>query len=585
MKKALSLLIAVFTMLFLFSTFAYAADVENEQNINIKIDELSISFNDDSGYPYIDENNRTMVPLRLTMEKARCVVDYEEETKTAIVTKDNINIKVPIGTNFIVVNGVSKENDTASVVFNGRTYLPIRAVLEAVGYLVAWDGSTNTVLVNKPYSQHPMLPHFRSVNGSSVIDELSIKNGMLYYCASWGGDVKLKYLNTLEKFGYLKTGNEVYNKDLTVSTELKNTSTGELVYVCVQDNSDGSKLAYVTIGENKTDALYSFDTETMKLVCESQPGNSNIESTKSPADTTYISHEEVPLYTSVCTGKLEYESENIKVYSSSDFDKYLSFLTNNYTQSGKETYKIKNTQAATQYVDVHSFDVGKTKVTMFELEDDGLDEKFVFIYLNESFYYPTYSEIIAEIIDSRDKNIGDVDKTYKGDKNNYLYGYNPNIYSSRIYERKADVSSVKEFERFLKHKYAYLYSPMEDFELDVEIWDNSTSSEGTAFVVHVDFSFVSSDYDVITPYNFKEKYGYSDSQKEETLELLKSMMKDICADAEDCFPQANVSGCIYVSGYHYPHIKVDYYDDTALSWSNSSGSFKWQPSLDTFEIY
>lgn len=583
MKKHLfALFIMAVVFISLYPNAIYAAD--ESTSVNVRIDELDITFNNDSGYPYIDSNNRTMVPLRITMEKARCTVDYKKETNTAIVIKDDINIEVPIGTNQIIVNGVVKENDTESVIINGRTYLPIRAVLEAAGFLVAWDSSTSTVLINRAFSQYPTVPHFRSVNGSSVIDELDIKNGTLYYCATWGDDVKEKYIATLEKHGFIQTGNEIYNDDLTVSTELQNLTTNQRIYVCVEPDYDGSQFAYITFGENKDDTYYSFDRNSMKIVNES--GTEDVSThVKELTGKFYSNYEDVPDYLNVCNGKIEFETENIKVYSSTDFDKYIQNLDSNYKLIKEETYKLKDSQPLTQYIDVYFYKANQTDVMLFEMEDNGLDETFVFLYLNEEFYYPQYSEIIAELIDSRDENIEDVDITYKSDKNNYLYGYNPNIYSSRIYERKANVSSVKDFERFLKQKYAYLYSPMEDFELDIEIWDNSSSLDGLSFAVHVDFSYVSSDYDVITPYNFDEKYGYTDLQKEETVKQLKEMMKDICTDAEDCFPNAEVSGCVYVSGYHYRHIKVDYYDDTTLSWTNASGQFEWQPSLDTFEIY
>lgn len=39
------------------------------------------------------------------------------------------------------------ENDTAALIQDGRTYLPIRVVLESFGAKVQWNGDTNTVVV------------------------------------------------------------------------------------------------------------------------------------------------------------------------------------------------------------------------------------------------------------------------------------------------------------------------------------------------------------------------------------------------------------------------------------------------------
>jgi len=44
---------------------------------------------------------------------------------------------------------VKVENDTAALIRNGRTYLPIRVVMEAFGMEVTWDSATSSVMVNQ----------------------------------------------------------------------------------------------------------------------------------------------------------------------------------------------------------------------------------------------------------------------------------------------------------------------------------------------------------------------------------------------------------------------------------------------------
>ena len=63
------------------------------------------------------------------------------------MTLGGTHIQVPIGESYILVNGVRVNNDTAASLKDGRTYLPIRVVLEALGYQVGWDAATRTVLV------------------------------------------------------------------------------------------------------------------------------------------------------------------------------------------------------------------------------------------------------------------------------------------------------------------------------------------------------------------------------------------------------------------------------------------------------
>lgn len=116
-----------------------------DDTINILINGKAVVFTNDSGHPYVDENSRTMVPLRVTMEAAGAAVGYDSEKQTAIVITEHDRIEVPIGTDYLYNNNIKIQNDTISTAKEGRTYLPIRAVLESAGFTVEWDGATRTV--------------------------------------------------------------------------------------------------------------------------------------------------------------------------------------------------------------------------------------------------------------------------------------------------------------------------------------------------------------------------------------------------------------------------------------------------------
>lgn len=106
-----------------------------------------IKFTESSGAPFIDGANRTQVPLRVTMENYGAKVGWESGTKTAVVEKSGIMVEVPIGKKVIYVNGQEQSIDTAAQIVAGRTYLPIKAVIEALGGNVAWDQATKTVII------------------------------------------------------------------------------------------------------------------------------------------------------------------------------------------------------------------------------------------------------------------------------------------------------------------------------------------------------------------------------------------------------------------------------------------------------
>ena len=160
--KKRKLLVIVLIMLLLFSTSSMYAT-------NINIDGSQVQFTQTSGYPFLDSASRTQVPLRITMESYGCEVNWNGETKTATVLKDGITVEVPIGAKYVIKNGVTIPNDTAAVLKDGRTYLPIRAVLEAFGALVEWNGATQTVMAYQGGADSVMHIHFIDVGqGDSI---------------------------------------------------------------------------------------------------------------------------------------------------------------------------------------------------------------------------------------------------------------------------------------------------------------------------------------------------------------------------------------------------------------------------------
>lgn len=152
----------IVALLICYSTLVLNAQASGS-NINVVINGKNVGFNSNSGYPYIDENYRTMVPLRITMEATGAAVGYDSAAQTAIVVTEHDRIEVPIGEDYPYNNGNKIQNDTKAVASNGRTYLPIRAVLESAGYTVEWDAGTNSVIAyNFNYSSTDLVPYSTS---------------------------------------------------------------------------------------------------------------------------------------------------------------------------------------------------------------------------------------------------------------------------------------------------------------------------------------------------------------------------------------------------------------------------------------
>lgn len=158
-KKSTLYLIILALMLSVFPVATtYAAD------INVSINDQPVTFTQETGVPFVDVSSRTQVPFRSTMEAFGCTVSWDEINQAAVAEKNGITVKVPIGASYIIKNGQQVPNDTAAQIRDGRTYLPIRAVLEAFGASVAWEPDTHSVLV----ATVPQGPSDSAATGTAV---------------------------------------------------------------------------------------------------------------------------------------------------------------------------------------------------------------------------------------------------------------------------------------------------------------------------------------------------------------------------------------------------------------------------------
>ena len=175
-KMIISVILAVISAS-IFVSSAYASG--DSKKINVVINGSSVEFTTDTGYPFFNADNRTMVPLRAIMETAGATVGYDPDKHTAIIIMDNDRMEVPIGTNYLYYDNEKIVNDTYSEANNGRTYLPIRAVLEAFGYTVEWDAYTCTVnAFNNNYLSEDLVPYSTS-DLSTLISEI-VKGNVVY---------------------------------------------------------------------------------------------------------------------------------------------------------------------------------------------------------------------------------------------------------------------------------------------------------------------------------------------------------------------------------------------------------------------
>jgi hypothetical protein len=107
-------------------------------------------------------NGRALVPVADVMDNLSNVTYWwDEATSTVEITKYDYSkgydyvshkILIPIGSNYITVNGRQKKIDVPAQTINGKTMLPIRAVTYALGLSIWWDEAAKTITVTQEVS-------------------------------------------------------------------------------------------------------------------------------------------------------------------------------------------------------------------------------------------------------------------------------------------------------------------------------------------------------------------------------------------------------------------------------------------------
>lgn len=111
-------------------------EVKGGENIEISVDGVPVVFTD--AKPFIDENSRTLVPVRALSEMLNADVQWDDATKTVTIQQNGKIVTIVIGSETIMVDGNAVQMDTKAIISESRTYIPIRFAAEALGLTVTW---------------------------------------------------------------------------------------------------------------------------------------------------------------------------------------------------------------------------------------------------------------------------------------------------------------------------------------------------------------------------------------------------------------------------------------------------------------
>lgn len=146
MKKMKKLTALLLTMVLITTGIVVTTPVFAETNdVVVTLDGEAITFPD--AQPFINEDNRTLVPVRFVSEAMEAELSWEAQTSTVTIVKGENTIVYPIGSLEATLNGTAVAFDTKSLIKDSRTFVPIAFISELLNCSVTWSQETRTVAI------------------------------------------------------------------------------------------------------------------------------------------------------------------------------------------------------------------------------------------------------------------------------------------------------------------------------------------------------------------------------------------------------------------------------------------------------
>lgn len=126
-----------------------------EKQVWVYLDQHPLTFSDadNLGQPFVDENGRTLLPLRKVLEAIGVTVDYDGTTQSITMQNQEQKVQLTIGSPEVMIGGNIEILDCTPQIVGGRTYVPARVIFESFGCKVQWNGYGRSV-----YLEHTEFP-------------------------------------------------------------------------------------------------------------------------------------------------------------------------------------------------------------------------------------------------------------------------------------------------------------------------------------------------------------------------------------------------------------------------------------------
>lgn len=210
MKRIINHKLALFPLIFIFILSGLNALAENYSDVvlSLQIDNPIMTVNGTN--TEIDSNNttpvvidgRTLVPVRAIIESFGGNVGWNSASRTVTLSLDNNEIDMMIENNTSYINQIPYTLDVAPTVINDRTMLPIRFIAEGFNLGVAWNCDTQRVyIIKNTFDEKEYTTLMSLVPPYSSIPYVAINDNTPFFESYEIIDAPFEYYSTLDSLG------------------------------------------------------------------------------------------------------------------------------------------------------------------------------------------------------------------------------------------------------------------------------------------------------------------------------------------------------------------------------------------------
>ena len=121
------------------------------------------------------QNGRTLLPIRAIIETFGGTANWAADDKTTAITYGENVVTLTVGSTRAFVNNKETEIGTAPIIIDGRTFLPVRFLSENLGLDVDWNEETKTVTITQTTQPEYDITPIDDIFGLNMINPVSPK--------------------------------------------------------------------------------------------------------------------------------------------------------------------------------------------------------------------------------------------------------------------------------------------------------------------------------------------------------------------------------------------------------------------------